>query len=111
MNKNKRNTNKNGTHLTKICSINECKCILNDTAILKAFDLVASMDITMLTTFNKIYKFDQNYELIKNILENYLNKSNQIDKGIIINTLKLNGKYSLNYDDVNFFFNIFIVYF
>jgi hypothetical protein len=102
VNRFRRNTNKNGSHLTNTCTDVSCFCTLINNHVIKAFEISVRKNISLLQSLNKIYKFEENYELLKPKIDDYFNKADLVDKGKVIGIFKLYTKYDINYDDVSF---------
>lgn len=107
LNRFRRNTNKNGSHLSNTCTDLICHCSLMENHINKAFEISVRKNISLLQSLNKIYKFEENYELLKPKIDEYFKKADLVDKGKVIGIFKLYTKYDINYDDVGF--NIFFL--
>jgi hypothetical protein len=107
VNRFRRNTNKNGSHLTNTCTDLSCYCKLINNHVTKAFEISVRKNISLLQSLNKIYKFEDNYELLKPKIDEYFKKADLVDKGKVIGIFKLYSKYDINYDDVSLVFFLF----
>lgn len=65
-----------------------------DQIILKAFELAAGKNMSMLSSFNKIYNFNENLDKLNT--DHYLEKINFTDKAIMIGELQLHDNYQLD---------------
>ena len=99
-----RRTTKNGNHISKNCSDTLCLCSQSDELLLRAFTLAIYKVFYLLSSFNKLYNFSQNVELIRPFVNDFLNASNDMDKFKLISELNLCSFYEtvkINYEDVN----------
>lgn len=78
--------------------------------ILKAFDL-ATKNLNLLTSFNKIYKFDKNLDVLKMKIDDLAKKSNGLNLIKIISELKINDSYPVDWESVNNFLMFSYVFF
>lgn len=67
--------------------------------ILKAFDL-ACINMNMLTSFNKIYKFDQNVNTLRTKLDELARRAAGGELVKIVSELKVNEQYPIDYESV-----------
>ncbi len=86
-------------HLILACrKTNECLCTKSDSTIVRAFKM-ASTDLTILSSFNKIYNFNKNIEHLQTILTEYFNSSKKVsysEKAILIGELQIYDTFPLD---------------
>lgn len=100
INRVKKCTSKNGEHLSQNCSEIVCLCTIDQDLVIKAFDLVLEKNINLLGSMNKIYKFEENVHLLKPKIDEFVQKSKEINIVKLINELKLNDSYNIDYEKV-----------
>jgi hypothetical protein len=100
----KKGQSKNGNHLTDNCSKNVCLCELNDSHVIRAFQIASQMFMDIFNSFDKIYKFDVKIELLD--IDNVMKTLNESNKFKLINRLKLNDRYNINTDEVSSLFTL-----
>jgi hypothetical protein len=101
---------KNTTHLTSSCKDeNECYCTLNDSIIKTAFNLVVTRrNMNLLSSFNKIYNFNENYHLLQPTTVNYMSKLNYTDQATLIGELQVQEKFDIENVGTLLYFQILI---
>lgn len=67
--------------------------------ILKAFDL-AVKNINLFSSFNRIYKFDQNFNVLRVKMDELVQKIDGLNLFKIISELKVNDVYHIDYEPV-----------
>ncbi len=99
----------NKYHLTKSCKIMEsstnaeiCYCFKNEEHVLKAFNLTVEKNLSLFSSFNKIYSFVEFIELIKPNMMSSMNKLNYSDQAILIGELQLQEHFELEKVIFNF---------
>lgn len=68
--------------------------------LLKAFDL-SMINLALLSSFNKIYKFDQNIETLRVKLDELAQRTTGLNLVRVVNELRLNDQYAIDYEAVN----------
>lgn len=68
--------------------------------ILKAFDL-AIINLNLLTSFNKIYKFDQNFDTLRMKMDELAQRINGYNLIKVVSELQINDKYPIDYEPVS----------
>lgn len=91
---------KNGHHLTPKCTEASCLCVIDENTIVRAFDLVIKKNICLLASFNRIYKFEHNFELLKPKIDQFIQSSKGVHILKLVNDLKLNDRYEVDYEKV-----------
>jgi hypothetical protein len=67
--------------------------------ILKAFDL-AVKNVNLFSSFNRIYKFDQNFNVLRVKMDELVQKIDGLNLFKIISELKVNDIYHIDYEPV-----------
>ena len=98
----KKNNSKNGAHLLISCNEKNCNCIITNDLKHKAFDLALS-NMSMFSSLNKIYKFNENFDLLRDKIESFLACNKNFEKAKLINELDLYEKYDIDLKEVIFF--------
>ena len=75
-----------------------CFCELNDSYVVRAFQIASQMFMDIFNSFDKIYKFDMKIELLD--IDSVIKTLDDNSKFKLINRLKLNDKYQVNFDEV-----------
>lgn len=96
----KRNVSKNSSHLMENCSYSSCLCLIEPELVEKAFNL-AIKKIFLLNSLNKIYKFEENFQLLKPKIDYFLDNTVTINRVKLISELKLNDLYKIDYEKVS----------
>ncbi|RNA18755.1 hypothetical protein BpHYR1_006016 [Brachionus plicatilis] len=100
INRVKRAVSNNSCHLINNCSESSCLCLIEPQIVEKAFDL-ALTKIFLLNSFNKIYKFEDNFQMLHPKIENFLSTAITMNRIKLVNELKLNDLYRIDYENVN----------
>lgn len=108
-NKIKKNNNKNGLHLLPSCNDKLCKCVISQDLVLRAFDIAVG-NFALFTTLNRIYKFNENYDLLAEKIQRFITIDNahpnhSFDKVKLINELDLYERYMIDFKEVAFLNN------
>lgn len=103
LNRKKRNVTKNGDHLIEKCTDSSCFCEIEPNLVQKAFRL-ALLKMILFSSFNKIYKFEEYLELLKPHIDKYLVNASPLNSIKLVNELKLNDSYPVDYEKVSDFF-------
>lgn len=69
--------------------------------LLKAFDLALKYP-NLLSSFNKIYKFDQNFASLQVKMDEFAAKTSGMNLVKVVNELKVNHLYRIDYEPVCF---------
>ena len=82
-------------HLTASCKDKECFCNKDDKFIEKAFNLSLAKNVSMLSSFNKVYNFNENCHLLNANIDEALNVMSVQDKAILVGELQMQDKVDI----------------
>lgn len=91
------NKKKNTEHLTSTCKEDVCNCRIDALIITDAYKLVVKKNINMLSSFNKIYNFTDNYHLLQAITTTHIQKLHYSDQAALIGELQVQDKFNIEH--------------
>lgn len=100
INRIKRGVSKNSCNLIENRSNSSFLSLIEPELVEKAFDL-AIKKIYLLNSLNKIYKFEENFQILKPKIDNFLDNNFTINRIKLVNELKLNDLYIIDYEKVS----------
>ncbi|CAF0717201.1 unnamed protein product [Brachionus calyciflorus] len=98
LNRIKRNVSKYSCHLMRNCTDNSCLCFIDPLLVEKAFNL-ALAKMFLLISLNKIYKFEDHFSNLRPHIETYLDGATHYNRIKLVNELKLNDMYRIDYEN------------
>jgi hypothetical protein len=105
-NKKLKGSNTNGAHLSLKCCNSLCICSLENYLVLKAFDLIIHKLFILLPSFNRLYNFNQNFQIIEHYANEFLESGhsdfNKFKLLCELNNDTLFKNVKINYHEVDF---------
>lgn len=85
------------THLIAACKNDQsiCFCSKSPEIVQKAFELTLAKNVSLLSSFNKIYQFKDHMENLDSLLKHYMQKINFEHRAMVIGELHLQEDYPL----------------